>query len=329
MPTPPNVIKRFLIIFLKGIIYFFGGLVSLILVLMALWYRTDLSVEELEPKYLTPESRYQPVDDAKLHIRKRGEGPVLFLIHGSFSSLHTWEGWENVLSKSFTTISMDLPGHGLTGPNGRENYSTDYYANLVIALADTLKIDTFYVAGNSMGGNVAWKMALKRPDRIKKLILVDASGFQKAPDASARKPSRPLIFQILNNKFLSRILAHITPRFLFKTNLKAVYANPAKFTDEIVDRYYLLVRRQGNRRATLLRFQNHGKDLQDSIPLIKTPTLIIWGGKDTWIPPIQGQYFHNQIRNSRLILSPDLGHVPMEESPMATADSAAAFLMTK
>lgn len=305
--------------------YFILALILLILVFIAFNYRTDIPVTKLEPKYFTKESSYLEVGDAKLHIRKRGSGPALFLIHGSFASLHTWDGWENELSNTFTTISLDLPGHGLTGPNKNEDYSTDYYSDLVFALADTLRIDTFYVAGNSLGGMVAWKMAFHKPNRVKKLVLIDAAGYEKSKAGSETK--RPFIFKMLEMKPLALLLTKVTPRFLFKINLKEVYGNPEKFTDNELDRYYELMRREGNREATMKRLQHYGRNLQDSIKFIQTPTLILWGEKDRWIPVENAYRFHNDIPWSKLIIIPDAGHIPMEECPKISADSVSIFLV--
>jgi pimeloyl-ACP methyl ester carboxylesterase len=300
-------------------------IVIALFILLISGYRADNKVEELEPEYFTPESQYIDVMDSKLHIRKRGNGKPIFLIHGSFASLHTWDSWEAELSKTFTTISVDLPGHGLTGPNKNEIYTTDYYADLIFALADSLQLDSFYIAGNSMGGNVAWKMALKNPARIKKLILVDAAGYTKT---DVNKPaSQPFIFKLLNNNLIASIFFKITPRFMFSLNLKQVYGDKEKITEDQIDLYYNLMLREGNRAATLKRLRNGGKDLQDSIQYITTPTLIIWGEKDAWIPVANAYRFNSDIKSSKLIIFKEAGHVPMEEIPLETLIPAREFLL--
>ncbi|MBL7844552.1 MAG: alpha/beta hydrolase [Cyclobacteriaceae bacterium] len=306
-----------------GILIIFIG----IFLFLAFSYKADIPVEALEEKYFTPESSYLEINDVKLHLRKRGKGPAIFLIHGSFASLHTWQDWENELSKSYTTISMDLPGHGLTGPTKAEDYTTDYYAKLIFDLADEFKIDTFYVAGNSMGGNVAWKMALQQPDRIKKLILVDAAGFWKmTSDSTSKATKRPFIFTILSNDAIGKVFSKITPYFLFKGNLQQVYGDKTKVKSETIDRYYELMLREGNREATLKRLRNSGTDLQDSIPFIKIPTLILWGARDAWIPVDHAHRFHQAIEHARLIIFDGAGHVPMEEIPDESVEAALSFL---
>lgn len=306
-----------------GILIIFIG----IFLFLAFNYKADIPVEALEEKYFTPESSYLEINDVKLHLRKRGEGPAIFLIHGSFASLHTWQDWENELSKSFTTISMDLPGHGLTGPTKSEDYTTDAYAELIFKLANQLEIDTFYVAGNSMGGNVAWKMALHHPERVKKLILVDAAGYWKMANDSVAKPTkRPFIFKLLSNDAVGKAFTKITPYFLFNRNLQQVYGDKTKVKSETIDRYYELMLREGNREATLKRLRNSGSDLQDSIRFIKTPTLILWGAQDAWIPVEHAHRFHEAIKNSTLIIFDGAGHVPMEEIPDESVEAVLSFL---
>jgi pimeloyl-ACP methyl ester carboxylesterase len=304
--------------------YFIGGILTLIVGLSLAWYRSDIAPEELEPAYFTAESSYVNVLDSKLHIRKRGSGEVIFLIHGSFASLHTWDAWEKVLSKSYTTISMDLPGHGLTGPTPSGHYSTDDYEKLIIALADQLKIDSFSIAGNSMGGAVAVKIALRNPQRVKKLILVDAAGFSHLNDSS--QLTTPFLFKLLQSKITSQLLTKITPRFLFEMNLKQVYGDPSKIKQEDITRFYELMRREGNRGATVERLRNPGKNIQDSIKYIQAPTLILWGAKDQWTPLAYAHQFKEAIKTSRLIIYPNAGHIPMEEIPEETGAAVLDFL---
>lgn len=290
-------------------------------------------MEKLEPRYFRPESRYVQVMDAKLHVRIRGEGEPVFLLHGSFASLHTWHDWEEVLSKHYQTISVDFPGHGLSGANQSETYHTDYYADLIFALADTLDIQAFHVAGNSMGGNVAWKMALLQAERISSLTLIDAAGYyqQSSNTATTNTTStakRPFIFTILSNQNLAKFLARFTPRFLFALNLKQVYADESRIKQSTINQYYELLLREGNRAATLQRFQQRSSNMSNRLAEIQTPTLIIWGEKDSWIPLRHAHKFHELIPNSKLIIYENAGHVPMEEIPAITVADYLQFLQS-
>ena len=303
---------------------------GIIVVLCASWYRQDIPVTKLESNYLTPQSSYVTVDSSKIHVRQQGKGTALFLLHGSFASLHTWDAWERELSKRYHTISLDFPGHGLTGPIASQKYSTDDYERLVIRLADRLQIDTFFVAGNSMGGQVAWKLALHNPARVKKLVLVDAAGYWKiSTDSSSKKQSRPFIFKLLQSGIIAKGMIKITPRFLFKMNLKQVYGDATKVKEADVDRFYELMLREGNRASTMQRLRQPGKDLQDSIRYISTPTLILWGEKDAWIPVSNAYRFKEDIKDAELKVFEGAGHVPMDEIPTETVSAALQFLQNK
>jgi len=311
--------KRIKRIFLIGAAAFSVLLISILII----GFKTDVPVQKLEEKYLTPESKYLQVLDAKVHVRQRGSGTPIFLLHGSFASLHTWQDWEDELSKSFTTISLDLPGHGLTGPNETETYTTDYYTKLVLALADSLKLDTFYVAGNSMGGTVAWKLALRAPERVKKLVLIDAAGFWNAN----KNAKRPWIFKALQNPLFGAGFTRITPKFVFNLNMKQVYGDDNLVKQEVTDRYYDLMLREGNREATLKRINQDEPDQSNTIQQITTPTLILWGKKDRWIPVENAYLFQQAISGSTLIVLDKAGHVPMEEMPTASVKPVLEFLL--
>lgn len=311
--------------------------IGLILLGLGMAYTPDIPAVEAEMKYMTNESAIIPVMDAQMHIRVRGEGMPLFLIHGSFASLHTWAAWESELSKQYRTISMDLPGHGLTGPNRWQVYGQNYYRDLVFALADTLKIDTFYVAGNSMGGNVALRMALEKPERIKKLILVDAAGSLQTtkPDTTTRQSGnsskdRPWIFRLIAHPAGGKLMTRFTPRFLFKLNLQQVYGDLNLINDTLVNRYSELLRREGNREATLKRLTGGinltGPSGSKTGNEISIPTLILWGAKDKWIPLKNGELLNSQIPNSKLVVFPEAGHVPHEEIPAETVQEVLDFL---
>ncbi len=326
----PTILKAII----KVILYTILTLFILISILLAIWYKNDIPEEKNTAKYKTPQSSFIKVGDSELHIRKRGSGPVIFLIHGSFSSLHTWAKWEEQLNDNYTTISMDLPSHGLTGPNKTCTYHTNYYSELLWALADSLKIDSLAaIAGNSMGGRVAWEMALKKPNRVGNLILVDASGaynLQSDTLSSAqkeyRKPSGFSVFSILHNPIASRLMTTITPKFLFKSSLKQVYYDESRIVEGTMERYYDLMLHEGNRQATLERFSQKSENNFEKLSDLKIPSLILWGAKDKWILPTHAQYFNNILPNSKLIIYEDAGHVPMEEIPERSVNDVLEFL---
>ena len=143
-----------------------------------------------------------------VHFRINGEGEPLVLIHGTGASLHTWESWTTILEKDFQIISLDIPAFGLTGPNLTGDYSLENYAHFLDSFLKKMRIEKFSIAGNSLGGAIAWKYATIFPEKIKNLILIDAAGYP-------RTKSLPLAFRLAKNKTASKFLKTVTPKSLF------------------------------------------------------------------------------------------------------------------
>ena len=135
-------------------------------------------LSELTNHYTTDESRFIAVDGLRIHYRDEGSGPVLVLLHGVASSLHTWDGWVAEMKDQYRIIRLDLPAHGLTGPDpGVERYDTQYMVEKLDRFLDKLGIERLSLAGNSLGGFISWNYALQRPQRVDKLILIDSAGY--------------------------------------------------------------------------------------------------------------------------------------------------------
>jgi pimeloyl-ACP methyl ester carboxylesterase len=111
------------------------------------------------------------------------------LLHGSNASLHTWEPWVALLGDEYRIVSVDLPGHRLTGRVPDDDDSMAAFVATVAAVADHLGIDRFALGGNSMGGGVTWQFALAHPERVSAMILVDAVGLRSWREAGPPRAS--------------------------------------------------------------------------------------------------------------------------------------------
>lgn len=281
--------------------------------------RRDLPAGPLEAKYGGGASRFVALDGVRVHYRDEGSGPPLLLIHGTASSLHTWDGWVARMSHTRRVVRLDLPGFGLTGPAADRDYRVARYARLATALLDRLGITRSDVAGNSLGGRVALTLALDHPERVRRLVLVDAAGL------SGQKP--PAVLRLARIPVLDELVRWVTPRFVFRQNVMAVYGDRRRIGDALVDRYYELGLRAGNRQALVDRMSRGGDpDLDARLGEVRAPTLIEWGERDAWIPLAFGRRLHAGIAGSRLVTYADGGHVPREELAERTAADAAAFL---
>ena len=287
----------------------------------------DRSVDQLKIRWAPEPSQFILVQGMQVHVRDEGpkDDPVpLVLIHGTSSSLHTWDGWAMALKTQRRVIRFDLPGFGLTGPDPANDYSLGAYVHVVTGVVDALGVQSFVVGGNSLGGQVAWATAAAMPQRVKKLVLVDAAGYPMAPQ------SIPIGFRIARIPGLRRLAELILPRGVIESSLRNVYGDPGKVTPELVDRYYELTLREGNRKALAYRFDQMQKaDVPAGVAAIralKLPTLIMWGGKDRLIPVDNGKRFAADIAGSHLVVLDDLGHVPQEEDPARTVKIVENFL---
>jgi pimeloyl-ACP methyl ester carboxylesterase len=177
------------------------------------------------------------------------------------------------------------------------------------------------VAGNSFGGQLAWQFALDHPQRVERLVLVDAAGYPR------NATSIPIGFRLAQIPALAPLMANLLPRPMIEASVRNVYGNPDKVSDELIDRYYELTLRAGNREALRQRFsQAEAGQGYTRIAELKVPTLIIWGGRDELIPPVNAERFKRDIKGSRLVLFNELGHVPQEEDPARTVAVLMGFL---
>lgn len=306
----------------------------------------DRPVSALERQYTNEHSEFMELPGARVHYRDEGprDGPTLLALHGTFSSLHTWDGWTDHLRDEYRVVRLDMPGFGLTGPpEGR--HTVERLTQSVGLFCDELDLEDVTVAGNSLGGGIAWRLAVKRPDIVSGLVPVNAGG-------------ATLLSNLTNNymafgaDFLPR---YATPRMAIRMVLNNAYGDTSKITPELVGRYHDLLLRTGNRRAALDIARNYREEhypgdahlsemrapilpsAYDPSPSVwddynitdvDVPTLFQWGTEDTWLPVSFGRELADRIPDSRFETYEGVGHAPMEEAPAQTAPDVAEFMAT-
>ncbi|WP_339081915.1 alpha/beta fold hydrolase [Pseudomonas sp. TMP9] len=291
----------------------------------AAWnWAPDRPVAQLKPRWALPPSQFVALDGMQVHLRDQGprDDPApIVLLHGTSASLHTWEGWVAALQNKRRVISLDLPGFGLTGPFPGGDYRMAHYSAFLANVLDQLQVPRAVVAGNSFGGQLAWQFALDHPQRVERLVLVDAAGYPR------NATSIPIGFRLAQIPALAPLMDNLLPRAMIEASIRNVYGDPSQVSDELIDRYYELTLRAGNRQALRQRFtQADGGSGYTRIAELKVPTLIIWGGRDQLIPPVNAERFQRDVEGSRVVLFDDLGHVPQEEDPARTVAALQAFL---
>lgn len=300
---------------------------------LLLFFRTpEVPAATLAAKYGQPPSQFLNLPGGTVaHYRdypamnhdKRE--PILVLLHGSNASLHTWEPWAQRLKTTMRVVTVDLPGHGLTGATVEGDYSTDGMVAFVDSFTRTLGIDRpFVLAGNSMGGNVAWRFALAHPDRVSKLILVDAAGVTM-PGVNM---TPPIGFRLARSPIFAPLLRHFAPRAIFEKTLQAAFYDKSLAPPEMVDRYWELNRRPGTPDATFARFRMPPFDpaMMARLSEIKVPTLVLWGREDALIPVRLSAVYAEKMPQATVIIYDHCGHIPMEEVADRSAADVRAFV---
>ena len=313
---------------MQAVVRVFGVLLMLTALAVALTYEPDRSADSLVARWAPPPSDFMDVKGQLVHYRDEGprnDPTPLVLIHGTAASLHTWQGWTAELRGRKRVLTFDLPGFGLTGPftgtYPRDDYRADTLARFTLDFLDALHVQRFAIGGNSLGGEVAWRVAAQAPARVDRLILVDATGYAFVPERI------PVGFQVARIPVLNRIDESLTPRPLIAESVKAVYGDPSRVTGALVDRYFEMLLREGNRHALNVRMREIDTDLAPArIATLKLPTLILWGAQDHLVPPANATHFQRDIAGSQLVVFPGLGHVPHEEDPNTTLVPVRAFL---
>lgn len=302
---------------------------SMLLAITFLALRTpDTERAAMIAKYGGAQSRFVALPDgARVHVRDSGgTGAPMILLHGSNSSLHTWEPLKRELGSAYRIVSLDLPGHGLTGATPTNRYDTAEMVATVDGVATALGLQRFILGGNSMGGGVSWNYALAHPEKVSALLLLDAGGMP--PRAGDAPPKSNIGFRIMRSSFGRWIGGQITPRFLIRQSLEQSVADPARITDADVDRYWELLRFPGNRAATMMRFSRPfvNDRAAERARGITAPTLVIFGREDRIINPSAAESFRERIAGSELVMLDGVGHLPMEEAPEQTARVIQEFL---
>ena len=284
-------------------------IVTLFFVGCGVLYSPDIPVSTLKKTYANEHSKFIAIDGMEVHYRDEGYGQPIILIHGTGASLHTWDNWTEELKKTFRVIRLDLPAYGLTGPHPENKYTIPYYSDFLNKFVDSLKVNNFILAGNSLGGSIAWYYVTENEEKVVLLSLLNSGGFFSQDKGS------PLVFKLARAPIIKDILRYVTPRFFIKNTLKEVYHDESKLTDKKIDTYRDLILREDNREAFIYRSKNKSVDYTDRLTEIKIPTQILWGDNDAWIPVENAKLFAEKISNVKVDIMKDTGHIPMEERP--------------
>lgn len=308
-----------------------GIVVVLAVLLTAGWLalrRPDIPWPTLQAKYANSASRYMDLPGGlRVHYRDQGrrDGPVIVLVHGFAASLHTWEPWVARLGSDYRVITLDLPGFGLTSAPEGYTIGRHDFVDVVDQVTARLGVTKFVLAGNSMGGGVAWNYALAHPDKLQGLVLVDAAGW---PRQGAGNDDGPFIFKVLRNPVGRFLLKDLDGSAMTRAGLRNAFEpTPEMVDDAMLARYVEMARAPGHRpiiMGLMSGFDPADAASEEKLRRITVPTLVMHGDTDKLIPVGDAGRFGAAIPGATVIIYPKVGHVPMEQ----IADKSAADLDT-
>jgi pimeloyl-ACP methyl ester carboxylesterase len=261
------------------------------------------------------EDQFIEIESCKIRYRYSGNtGPVILFIHGIGESLEFWTPQMDTAVSGFKFISLDLPGHGLSG-FGDQPYEPVKFSSFVWRFVDALKPEELYLVGNSMGAAISILMAGERPQ--------DVSGMILANSASLGLES-PLPFRLMTLPVIGGILTR-PGKMAEEQQIKALFHDPAIVTDGIRKVVYRNVSRPGLQQAFLktLRLMTHffgqrRERVDKSIEILASlnlPVLFVHGRQDAVVPVAHTIEAQKKTPNSKLVVLDDCGHTPQIEKP--------------
>ncbi|MGD0589812.1 MAG: alpha/beta hydrolase [Bacteroidota bacterium] len=267
-------------------------------------------------------------DKIQINYEIHGSGnSTLVFLHGFGASVETWRDIQLPLSKGNTLFFLDLKGFGLSSKPDDGKYSLEDQAEIVLAFLKAHKLHDITLVGHSYGGAVAIFTYLRDRSEhahgiIRRLILIDAAAYVQ---------EFPYFIDILRKPFVNWVVMNLVPTHLMASFvLHNLFYDKSKLSEERIINYAEYFNQPGSYNSFVECAKQIIPANPDSIStLIKTitvPTLIIWGANDPAIPLEEGQRLHQDIRNSKLVIIPNCGHIPHEESPEESLNAILNFL---
>ncbi len=299
--------------------------IIVIALLYAVYGRKDLTLSKayLKEKYSHPNSKFLKWKGGEVHYTETGIGFPILMIHGFGGSNWDFKILDSLLNDKYRVIRVDLPGFGLSDFPTKEGDNTDFqqvYNEYFKFLADTLHLDSMFVIGNSLGGMMAWNLALQQPANVKKMVLFNSAGYDM------REALKTANAEIFRKKYVQLLLKKGLPKFMTKKGISRVFYNNSILTETRIKRVNEMWNREGNLKHIISMATSDQFPDEEKIKNISCPTLIIWGKQDVILPVKYADMFARDIKNSQKIIYDSCGHVPMMEKSAEVKRDVLKFL---
>jgi len=305
------------IVLILGIVLLFYSMIKL-----DIRYPSDISKESIEAKYLLESSDFIEIDGVNIHFAIDGSGPDLLLLHANYANLIDWNPWVNLLKDHYRVIRIDIPGHGLTAADPSNDYSMQRTIFLLEGFLNAFEIQKLSVAGASLGGTIGLHYTRRNPEKVENLILVSPGALNPRIRGRNEPVKLPKPFEII---------AYFTPRLITESLLRGGFGDPENVTEELIDRWYDLLLREGQRDAQIARVNQYvSGDIDQVLSEVRAPALIMWGKKNNVVPVDLAYEMKDMMKNSlriEMIIYESGGHQLVQELGIQTGKDALEYLM--
>jgi len=254
----------------------------------------------------------------RIHIAEWGRGHPVVMIHGLFTSSASFENLLARLPEGRRGLAIDLPGFGESTPAPGFEPGWKGFARAAIEAADALGLGEFDLVGHSMGGGIAALVASLCPERVRRLVLVDAVALPFDVPLKGRLPLVPVLGEALFKLYGERMFINY-----FKGD---VFFDGARMDREKVLVWYGIFASNRATALAALRATADPSPVARALGGVRSKTLVVWGERDAILTPALGRSLEAAIPGARLHVVPDCGHAPLEERPDEACPPVIAFL---
>lgn len=254
----------------------------------------------------------------EIRLTEAGQGEPLLMVHGLFATSSTFDLFFERLPEKIRAVAMDLPGSGESAPGPGFRPTWQSYSEAVIQTMDAIGEDRLDLLGHSMGGGIAALTAAAAPERIRRLILVDAVSLPYSVPIKGRLPLIPMIGDLLFRLYGEGMFIDY-----FKHD---VFLDPQKADLDKIKALYRFFAGDRSFALDALRATADPAPVEAVVGKITCPTLVLWGEKDGLVPLGVGERLASSIKNAKLSVIGECGHTPLEECPEPAVEEIRKFL---
>ncbi|MGI5218886.1 alpha/beta fold hydrolase [Nocardia sp. CA-290969] len=265
------------------------------------------------------ESHYVDTGLARFHYTRMGTGSPVVLVAGRGLWGYSWRDVIPALAAEHTVYAVDLPSQGFTELHrGDFAYDLPAMSQALVSFLDAVGLRRTALVGHSWGGAWSLYFAERHPERVERLVLLDSPGLDAEKASVTPLFTTPLVGELATN---------LTTRAFYADNIRGTFQNKHLVTDEVIDEFYAPFSRPANRAGFLSLWRNLDYRLTDAgLEQVTAPTLVLWGGADSWLPASQAGRLAERIPDATAAVLPGCGHTVHEDCPAQVNPLLAAFL---